>query len=94
MISPLLAELVAYCDCNDNLRLLLQHEPTDWQHQLWLAIFTNPKLVRIHYEDFISPTGQDLREKALVKKMGISNQLFTIQLAFSYLLKEHFASVA
>ncbi|XP_072042938.1 E3 ubiquitin-protein ligase rnf213-alpha-like [Amphiura filiformis] len=88
-ISPLLAELVAYCDCNANLSLLLEHQPEHWQHKLWLAIFSSTTVVPVHYEDFISPTNLALREKALVRKVGTSKKSVTARLAFSYLLKEH-----
>ena len=87
IISPLLAELLAYCDYNNNLDIL-KNPVGHWKHQLWLAILANSHLTEIRYEGFLSPT-QYLREKAMVKMSGFGNRPMTANIPFSWLLKEY-----
>ena len=88
MVSPLLAELIAYCDCNDNLSVLLERGVGHWQHQLWLAILADPRVSPLRYEDFLSPVHNVLREKALVRIIGSSDKAVAGKLPFSWLLKD------
>ncbi|XP_072028273.1 E3 ubiquitin-protein ligase RNF213-like [Amphiura filiformis] len=89
IVTPLLAEILAFCDYNDNLSLLNMFPQGHWQHQLWLAILSDPTLSPLHYADFLSPKNQVLREKALVKMLGSGERHFTARLSFSWLLKNH-----
>lgn len=88
IVSPLLAELVAFCDYNSNLDLL-QNATGHWKHQLWLGVLANSQLSVIHYKDFLSPTHQALREKARVKMFGCGDRPMVGQVPFSWLLKKH-----
>ena len=89
IVTPLLAEVLAFCDYNDNLSLLQTYPSGHWQHQLWLAVLSNPTLSPVHYDEFLSPKNLVLREKALVKVLGSGERHFTARLAFSWLLKNH-----
>ncbi|XP_072046322.1 E3 ubiquitin-protein ligase rnf213-alpha-like [Amphiura filiformis] len=88
IVSPLLAELVAFSDCSDNLSLLLEHGTGHWQHQLWLAILLDSEVTTLRYDNFLSPKQNILRERALVRVAGSSDKPMTAKLPFSWLLKE------
>ncbi|XP_072028883.1 E3 ubiquitin-protein ligase rnf213-alpha-like isoform X2 [Amphiura filiformis] len=55
IVYPILAEVIAFCDYNDNLQLL-EDTKENWIRNLWLAIFGDLELAPLHYRDMISPS--------------------------------------
>ena len=56
IVYPILAEVIAFCDYNDNLQLLDTSKEL-WIRNLWLAIFGDLKLAPLQYTDMVSPAG-------------------------------------
>ncbi|XP_070562420.1 E3 ubiquitin-protein ligase rnf213-alpha-like [Ptychodera flava] len=54
VVTPILAELISYMDRNNGLRQLMRFTPLEWQHQLWLAMFSDENLTTLNNEDVIS----------------------------------------
>ncbi|XP_072028880.1 E3 ubiquitin-protein ligase RNF213-like [Amphiura filiformis] len=55
IVYPILAEVIAFCDYNDNLQLL-EDTKENWIRNLWLAILGDFELAPLHYKDMISPS--------------------------------------
>ncbi|KAI8484072.1 hypothetical protein Bbelb_381900 [Branchiostoma belcheri] len=87
VVSPMLAEVIAFFDRNSNLDLLKTKEES-WLHQLWLHIAANNKAIDLHYTDCLSPKKRTVRETVPVQTSGYDGQLFQCQLPFSWLIKE------
>eukprot|EP00058_Branchiostoma_floridae_P009698 XP_002595186.1 hypothetical protein BRAFLDRAFT_101668 [Branchiostoma floridae] len=87
VVSPMLAEVIAFFDRNSNLDLLIKTKE-EWLHQLWLGIAANDKAVNLHYEDCLSPKKRTVRETVPVQTSGYDGQLLQCQLPFSWLIKE------
>ncbi|XP_019643756.1 PREDICTED: E3 ubiquitin-protein ligase rnf213-alpha-like [Branchiostoma belcheri] len=87
VVSPMLAEVIAFFDRNSNMDLLKTKEES-WLHQLWLHIAANDKAIDLHYTDCLSPKKRAVRETVPVQTSGYDGQLFQCQLPFSWLIKE------
>ncbi|KAI8490437.1 hypothetical protein Bbelb_317050 [Branchiostoma belcheri] len=87
VVSPMLAEVIAFFDRNSNLDLLKTKEES-WLHQLWLHIAANDKATDLHYTDCLSPKKRTVRDTVPVQTSGYDGQVFQCQLPFSWLIKE------
>ena len=92
-MSPLLAEVIAYCDSNNNLDLMRDTTRGIWKHPLWLTILANDQLSSLKYDGFLSPTHHMLREKATVKMFGSGDRIIEARIPFSWLLKDHLSAL-
>ncbi|XP_035676169.1 LOW QUALITY PROTEIN: E3 ubiquitin-protein ligase rnf213-alpha-like [Branchiostoma floridae] len=86
VVSPMLAEVIAFFDRNFNLDLLKTKE--EWLRQLWLHLAANDKAINLHYEDCLSPKKRTVRETVPVQTSGYDGQLFQCHLPFSWLIRE------
>ena len=86
IVSPMLSEVIAYCDQNHNLDLL--REGKEWQTGLWLAIISDEVITPLTYDSFISPVSPDrLRERARVLSTGTGPR-FIGEFPFSWIIKD------
>ena len=85
IVSPILSEVIAYCDRNKNLNLLL--EENTWTRKLWLEMLKEHNLTGITYESFISPVSGRLRERATVLSSGVGHP-FEGKFPFSWIIKD------
>eukprot|EP00118_Oscarella_pearsei_P024118 m.299185 g.299185 ORF g.299185 m.299185 type:complete len:1371 (+) comp40786_c0_seq51:168-4280(+) len=87
VVTPILAELIAFIDVDSNLALLREAalDGSSWLSDLWLKVFSSRPL---HYKDFLSPTDQQPRQRVLVKGSGYQGHIFQAQFPFSRLIKE------
>ncbi|XP_077980160.1 E3 ubiquitin-protein ligase rnf213-alpha-like [Glandiceps talaboti] len=86
-VTPLLAEIIAFCDRDDNLDLIYQSPSDCWLHKLWLEILLNPRLTELKYESLLSPVRETARETIPVISSSVNKMYFTCQCPFSWLIK-------
>eukprot|EP00118_Oscarella_pearsei_P024117 m.299141 g.299141 ORF g.299141 m.299141 type:complete len:999 (+) comp40786_c0_seq43:168-3164(+) len=90
VVTPILAELIAFIDVDSNLALLKEAalDASSWLSDFWLKIFSSRLLSQLHYDDFLSPTEQQPRERVLVEGSGYQGHVFPAQFPFSRLVKK------
>ncbi|XP_046861644.1 E3 ubiquitin-protein ligase rnf213-alpha-like [Xenia sp. Carnegie-2017] len=85
IVSPILSEVIAYCDRNHNLNLLL--EANVWTRKLWLEMLKEDSITTMTYESFISPVSGRIRERATVLSIGVGHR-FEGKFPFSWIIKD------
>ena len=87
-VTPILAEIIAFLDCNFNLQLISEAAAgvSNWLTALWLDIF-NSSLVSQHRYDFMSPVQNEIGQRVRVQSSGFRNYLFRAQFPFSSVVK-------
>ena len=85
-VIPIFSEVIAYVDRDSNLDLV--PEEGSWLSSLWIALFQNPSMVELHYENFLSLESGIMRERVPVTTSGRERHLFDLQFPFSWLIKE------
>ena len=85
IVSPVLSEVIAYADRNQNLSLV--KEDKNWKKRLWFVMFNDKLITSLHYESFISPVSQVIRERACVVSSGIGHH-FQCKFPFSWIIKD------
>ncbi|XP_065826351.1 E3 ubiquitin-protein ligase RNF213-like isoform X2 [Oscarella lobularis] len=90
VVTPILAELIAFVDVDSNLLLLQEtaHGVSHWIGELWLKLFASSQLTPLRYEEFLSPTQQEPRHRVLVKGSGHHDHVFQANFPFSRLIKD------
>lgn len=85
-VIPIFSEVIAYVDRDSNLDLVM--EEGTWLSCLWIALFQNPSMVELHYENFLSLESGIIRERVPVTTSGRERHTFDLQFPFSWLIKE------
>eukprot|EP00105_Crassostrea_gigas_P007930 XP_011422347.1 PREDICTED: E3 ubiquitin-protein ligase rnf213-alpha isoform X2 [Crassostrea gigas] len=85
-LSPILAGIIAQLDTNSNLDLLIQKEPSYWEHILWLEIINKPSATQIEYSMVVSPKKQEELPEVIVKGTGCDGLKFNALMPFSWLI--------
>nr|XP_034331576.1 E3 ubiquitin-protein ligase rnf213-alpha [Crassostrea gigas] len=85
-LSPILAGIIAQLDTNSNLDLLIQKEPSSWEHKLWLEIINNPSATQIEYSMVVSPKDREELPEVIVKGTGFDGIKFKAMMPFSWLI--------
>uniref|UniRef100_A0A8W8MG84 B box-type domain-containing protein n=1 Tax=Magallana gigas TaxID=29159 RepID=A0A8W8MG84_MAGGI len=85
-LSPILAGIIAQLDTNSNLDLLIQRDPSSWEHKLWLEIINNPSATQIEYSMVVSPKKQEELPEVIVKGTGCDGLKFKALMPFSWLI--------
>lgn len=85
-LSPILAGIIAQLDTNSNLDLLIQRDPSSWEHILWLEIINNPSATQIEYSMVVSPKKQEELPEVMVKGTGCDGLKFKALMPFSWLI--------
>ena len=85
IVSPILSEVIAYCDQNHNLNLLCKGK--EWQIRLWLTMINEEKITPLNYDSFISPVSRRIRERACVLNSG-AGYCFNGRFPFSWIIKD------
>ena len=88
VLVPIFSEIIAFMDRNYNLNHLNSKEKNSPIYRFWVALFRNPAIMQLHYEDMVTTQGGEHRE--LVPGAGgrIAEEDFKCQLPFSWLVKE------
>ncbi|XP_077980164.1 E3 ubiquitin-protein ligase rnf213-alpha-like [Glandiceps talaboti] len=86
-VTPLLAEVIAFSDRNDNLDLIKMAKPNSWVHRLWLEILRNPNLSELSYEMFLSQVKKAQKDIIPVPSSGANNSHFAGQCPFSWVIR-------
>ena len=88
IVTPILAEIIAFIDCNCNLQLISEAAAgaSNWLTVLWLDIF-NSSLVRQHRFHFMSPVQKVVGQRVRVQPSGFRSDLFHAQFPFSCVIK-------
>ncbi|XP_071112375.1 E3 ubiquitin-protein ligase rnf213-alpha-like [Haliotis cracherodii] len=84
-IIPILAGVVAFLDTNRNLDLCVS-EVAPWKKRLWLALLDNTKVCHYQCKDIIAPENQHHQGEVVPHHLGVSKQVFTVQMPFFWLL--------
>ena len=85
IVSPMLSEVIAYCDQNHNLGIL--REENEWKTGLWLTMINNEVITPLSYDSFVSPVSGRLRERARVLSSGAGPR-FNGKFPFSWIIKD------
>ncbi len=85
IVSPMLSEVIAYCDQNHNLNLLC--DGNEWKTRLWLTMINDDVITPLSYESFISPVSRRVRERARVLSTGAGPR-FNGQFPFSWMIRD------
>ena len=85
IVSPMLSEVIAFCDQNHNLDLL--REGKEWKTRLWLTIISDEVITPLAYDSFISPVSGRLRQRARVLSTGTGPR-FNGKFPFSWIIKD------
>ena len=87
--APILAEVIAYIDRDENLELAASEHP--WVSRLWLNMFENDSFTDLNYGMFMSREEdvERVRSKVPVLKSGYRSHVFPCKFPFSWLLKRH-----
>ena len=85
IVSPIFSELIAYCDRNHNLDLLLKEK--EWKQRLWLNMLNKEQITSLSYDSFISPVSKKVRERACVLSTGAGHP-FKGKFPFSWVIKD------
>ena len=85
IVSPILSEVIAYCDRNENLNFLL--EENIWTRKLWSEMLKEDSITSMTYESFVSPVSGRLRERATVLSDGAGHR-FEGKFPFSWIIKK------
>ena len=85
IVSPILSEVMAYCDRNHNLNIL--REGKVWKTRLWFAMLGEKRITSLSYGSFISPVSHRLRERACVLNTGAGHH-FHGKFPFSWIIKD------
>ena len=83
IVSPIFSELIAYCDRNRNLNLLLEKE---WKFRLWIQMLNEELATPLSYDSFIAPVSRGLKERACVTSTGAGH--FNGKFPFSWIIKD------
>ena len=86
VVSPVLAEVIAYVDRDGNLELAGSEDT--WVVNLWLRVFQDSSLTELSYESFQEGDVPVVRNKVPVAKSGYRSHVFQCRFPFSWLLKE------
>ena len=84
VVAPILAEVIAYIDRDENLELAASEHP--WVSRLWLNMFEDDSFTDLNYRMFMSRE-EDV-EKVPVLKSGYRSHVFKCRFPFSWLLKK------
>ena len=87
-VTPILAEIIAFLDCNFNLQLISEAAAgaSNWLTVLWLDMF-NSSLVSQQRYDFMSPVQNEVGQRVRVQSSGFRNDLFRANFPFSCVVK-------
>ena len=88
VIVPIFSEIIALLDHNYNLNHLNIKEENSPLNQFWLAMFRNPAIMQLHYEDMVTKQGGGHREQVPGAGGRMAEEDFKCQLPFSWLVKE------
>ena len=89
VVAPILAEVIAYIDRDENLELAASEHP--WVSRLWLNMFENDSFTDLNYGMFMfrEEDVERVRSKVPVLKSGYQSHVFPCKFPFSWLLKRH-----
>lgn len=89
VVAPILAEVIAYIDRDENLELAASEHP--WVSRLWLNMFENDSFTDLNYGMFMfrEEDVERVRSKVPVLKSGYRSHVFPCKFPFSWLLKRH-----
>ena len=85
-VIPILSEVIAFVDCDSNLELVM--DGGNWLSSLWLEFFQCDKMVKLHYDGFLSLESGIIRERVPVVTSGRETQSLELQFPFSWIIKE------
>jgi hypothetical protein len=85
IVSPLLSEVIAFCDQNHNLDLLCEEK--EWKTRLWLTMINEEVITPLNYDSFTSPVSGRVRERARVSSTGVEYH-FRGKYPFSWIIKD------
>ncbi len=85
IVSPMLSEVIAYCDQNHNLNLLC--EGNEWKTRLWLTMINDDVITPLSYDSFTSPVSGRVRERARVLSSGAGPR-FNGKFPFSWMIRD------
>ena len=85
-VIPILSEVIAFIDRDSNLDLVRNDDK--WLSRMWLSLFQRPELTRLHYDDFLSPVSDVIRERVPALPSGRDRHVFESQLPFAVIVKE------
>ena len=85
-VIPILSEVIAFIDRDSNLDLVRNDDK--WLSRMWLSLFQRPELTRLHYDDFLSPVSDVIRERVPALTSGRDRHVFESQLPFAVIVKE------
>ena len=88
VIVPIFSEIIALVDRNYNLNRLNLKEENSPLNQFWLAMFRNPAIMQLCYEDMVTKQGGGHREQVPGAGGRMAEEDFKCQLPFSWLVKE------
>ena len=88
VLVPIFSELIALVDRNYNLNRLDPKEQNSPLCQFWLAMFSNPAIMQLRYEDMVTAQGGGHREQVPGAGGRMAEEDFKCQLPFSWLVKE------
>lgn len=86
IVSPMLAEVIAFCDRNQNLNLV-QGGKNDWKSNFWLTMLNEQQVTPLDYKSFTSPISHTVRERACIVSSGAGHQ-FQGQFPFSWAIRD------
>lgn len=86
IVSPILSEVIAYSDRNQNLNLV-QGGKDDWKSKFWLVMLNEQQVTPLDYKSFISPVSRAVRERACIVSSGAGHQ-FQGQFPFSWVIRD------
>lgn len=84
IVSPILSEVIAFVDRNQNLNLLVDHH--SWRTTFWIAMLNNERVTSLSYDSFISPSNV-IRERTRVFSTGDGHR-FDGHFPFSWIIKD------
>ena len=88
VIVPIFSEIIALVDCNYNLNHLNTKEENSSLNRFWLAMFRDPSIMQLSYEDMVTTQGGGHREQVPGAGGRMAEEDFKCQLPFSWLVKE------
>ena len=91
VVIPILSEVIAYIDRDGNLELV-NNEQT-WTSRFWFSVLQSPSVAVMHYEGFLNPEHNVIRERVLMTTSGYARHSFQCQFPFSWLIKERVDSI-
>jgi hypothetical protein len=87
--APLMAAVTAMVDCENNLDLLVDHQPGHFIHDMWLDILADSDISQLTYMGSIQSVLQRGELTEITMSKHSAGELFYCRLPFSWLVKQH-----